>query len=155
MVTKPMPVKTVKRIKAEQRAFMRQVAFDATHKNVICALKTAGFLCEHNDMSMSEYDRQCCPTFLVKLHTALIILMSNPKTADIGILDFLPNQSMVRSFEKMKIRKMSKFLDAPLSFMVSELDCADMKLPAYIQYLHPEFNPPTKKECRRLHKARK
>lgn len=140
--------KTPRQIKNDQRRFMSLVVSQAkllvAHKNAVCALKTSGLLCQYMlaTKTMSESDNQSYTTFLVKLHTALTTLVKNKNMIDIRVLDFLPNGSMVRAFEEMKIRRMSEFLATPLSQMVS---VAGMKLPLYIQYMHPEFVPPATK----------
>lgn len=154
--SKIMRNKSPRQIKNDQRRFMSLVVSQAkllvAHQNAVCALKTAGLLCQHMlaTKTMNEHDNQCYTTFLVKLHTALTTLVQNKNMIDLRVLDLLPNGSMVRAFEKMKVRRMSEFLATPLSQMVS---VAGMKLPLYIQYMHPEFVPPPTK--RKSHKARK
>ncbi|HCC05960.1 TPA: hypothetical protein DEP94_01190 [Candidatus Nomurabacteria bacterium] len=147
--------KTPKQIKIEQRAFMRQVALEATYQNTICALRTAGLLCRHGEyMPINEYHNQCYTTFLMKLHVALKLLVGKPKTLDISVINFLPNRSMTQVFEEIGVRRMSEFLSTPLADMISAVSRARMKFPMYIQYMHPDFEPPAAKSSK-SHKARK
>lgn len=144
--------KSAKQVKIAQRAGMRQVALTAIHENTILALRTAGFLCQYREyMPMGEYDNQCCTTFLAKLHVILTNLEKRKQMVDIRILELLPNQSMQRLFEGMKVRRMSQFLATPLVRMVRLAKKSKMELPKYIQYLHPDFEPPAVKKA----KARK
>lgn len=131
----------------------REAIFMARREKVLSALRKACRLCEPNEYkSIHNVGHLNCSTFLGRVYASLGFMVTNPKISDISILQFLPNGSMQRAFKEMKVQKMSEFIAVPLEDM---LDVAGMKLPLYIHYMHPEFDPPTKKECQRLHKARK
>lgn len=118
----------------------REAMLMARREKVLSALRKACRLCEPNEYkSIYDVGHLNCSTFLGRVYTSLGFMITNPKSSDVSILQFLPNGSMQRAFKEMKVQKMGEFIAVPLEDM---LDVAGMELPQYVQYLHPDFTPP-------------